>query len=93
MSRRTRYTAEFKAQAVALVVEAGRSASMVASELGINVNTLHSWLKQARDEDSDSNSSEAVIHEIKRLKKELAQAQMERDILKKAAAYFAKEAL
>ena len=93
MSRGKRYTAEFKAQAVALVVEAGRSALVVARELGINVNTLHSWLKQARDEDSDSNTSEAAIYEIKRLKKELAQAQMERDILKKAAAYFAKEAL
>ena len=42
---------------------------------------------------SDSDTSEAAIYEIKRLKKELAQAQMERDILKKAAAYFAKEAL
>ena len=93
MSKGKRYTVEFKAQAVALVVEAGRSASVVASELGINVNTLYVWLKQAKDEDSDDNHSEDSIKEIKRLKKELAQAQLERDILKKAAAYFAKEAL
>ena len=85
------YSPEFKIQAISLVREAKRSASDVARELGINVNTLYNWLSYATEESIKNPANEAIVAENKRLKKALAQAELERDILKKAAAYFAKE--
>ena len=84
------YTAKFKQQAVALVKEAGKTAPVVPKELGININTLYAWLSQA---DSESSGEATLLAEIKKLNKALKQAEMERDILKKATAYFAKESL
>jgi transposase len=89
--RRTAYTPEFKQQAISLVQEANRPAATVARELGINVNTIYNWLSASTSQGARNSVSDAV--EIKRLKKELAQSNLERDILKKAAAYFAKETL
>jgi transposase len=86
------YTAEFKTQAVSLVQEANRSAASVARELGININTLYNWLSSAGQTSNKSDNTELTL-EIKRLKKELTQILRECDILKKAAAYFAKETL
>ena len=91
--KKTIYSPEFKTQAISLVREAKRPAAAVARELGINTNTLYNWLSSvscALPKKVANNDSAA---EIKRLKKALAQAEMERDILKKAAAYFAKETL
>ena len=89
--KRSRYTTEFKKQAISLVREGKRSAASIARGFEINANTLYNWLgsdgSQALKPSIDSTA------EIKRLKKELAQAELERDILKKAAAYFAKETL
>jgi transposase len=85
------YSPEFKMQAISLVREAKRSASEVARELGINVNTLYNWLSSATDKAMKNPANDAIVAENKRLKKALAQAELERDILKKAAAYFAKE--
>ena len=62
-------------------------------ELGINVNTLYTWLSPVTDKSANKPSNDDILSENKRLKKELAQAELERDILKKAAAYFAKEIL
>ena len=87
------YSPEFKTQAISLVREAKRSASEVAKELGINVNTLYNWLSPVTDKSAKKLSNDDILSENKRLKKELAQAELERDILKKAAAYFAKEIL
>lgn len=87
------YSPEFKTQAISLVREADRSASEVAKELGINVNTLYNWLSSVTDKSQKQPANEDILAENKRLKKELAQAELERDILKKAAAYFAKEIL
>jgi len=89
--KRTRYTLEFKTQAISLIREANRPASTVARELGINVNTIYNWLIPVTGQEPKKN--ERDFAEIKRLKKELSQAKLERDILKKAAAYFAKETL
>jgi len=89
--RRTAYTSEFKQQAISLIQEANRPAATVARELGININTIYNWLSAATGQGAAKSINDAV--EIKRLKKELAQAKLERDILKKAAAYFAKETL
>lgn len=91
--KHTIYSAEFKSQAISLVREAKRPVSEVARELGINVNSLYNWLGSATNVLSNKVSNDDSSEEIKRLKKALAQAELERDILKKAAAYFAKETL
>lgn len=87
------YSPEFKTQAISLVREAKRSGAEVAQELGINVNTLYNWLSAVTDKSAQKATNNDILLENKRLKKELAQAELERDILKKAAAYFAKEIL
>jgi transposase len=92
-TKRKLYAKEFKDQAISLVREANRSASSVPKELDINVNTMYNWLGSSSNTGANQSSGKEYALEIKRLKKELAQAEMERDILKKAAAYFAKETL
>jgi len=87
------YSPEFKTQAISLVRDAKRPASEVSRELGINVNTLYNWLSKATGKLPEKAAKDDSSAEIKRLKKALAQAELERDILKKAAAYFAKETL
>lgn len=91
--RKSIYSPEFKTQAIAMAREAKHPAAEVSRELGINVNTLYNWLSASTDKPSKKLSSEDYAAENKRLKKALAQAELERDILKKAAAYFAKETL
>lgn len=87
-----RYTDEFKAEAVKQVTERGHSAAEVARRLGINKHSLYDWLHRAKRADSSRppsvHSEEAV--EVRRLRAELKRVTEERDILKKAAAYFAK---
>jgi len=93
-SNKKLYPAEFKESAVKLAIESGKTAAETARELGVNVNTMHSWIRQRSRPKSQSQIHREVNYdfdEIKRLKKELAQAILERDILKKATAYFAKE--
>ena len=88
------YPSEFKKSAVKLALESDNSIAQVAKELGINVNTMHTWIRQYSKPKTKEIGARKMIHpfdEIKRLKKELAQATQERDILKKAAAYFARE--
>lgn len=88
------YTAEFRASAVKLANESDKPISQVAKDLGINVNTLHTWIsKYSRPKESNKavRTDEHLYDELKRLKKEVARLTEERDLLKKAAAYFAKE--
>lgn len=87
------YAPEFKNQAISLVKEANTSAAQVARDLNIKVSTLYTWLSHSSDKSCNKTTDQDSSAEIKRLKKELAQAELERDILKKAAAYFAKETL
>jgi transposase len=87
------YPSEFKESAVKLATESKRSISQTAKELGINVNTLHTWIHNYSNHKQVAMSKdEHHFDEIKRLKKELARVTEERDLLKKAAAYLAKEA-
>lgn len=87
------YSSEFKESAIKLVLESKQSVSQTAKNLGINANTLHNWInKFSNYEGGYSGSQEHHFDEIKRLKKELSRVTEERDLLKKAAAYFAKEA-
>ena len=89
---RNEYTSEFRASAVKLARESDQTIAQTARDLGIKVNTLHNWLgKQSKSEDINMVNKECHYEEVKRLKKELAIVTQERDLLKKAAAYFAKE--
>lgn len=89
------YSMEFRASAVKLANESDQSIVQTAKDLGINVNTLHTWIsKYSRPKTTDKvvRTDEHLYDELKRLKKEVARLTEERDLLKKAAAYFAKEA-
>lgn len=86
----TRYTDEFKADAVRLVEVQGLSVAQVARDLDINVNSLHNWVRKAR-ESQEPELTESMLKELKRLRKENSVLKEEREILKKAAAFFAKE--
>jgi len=94
--RRT-YTAEFKAEAVKLVTDQGYSVAEAARSLGIHETLLRSW-KQALDaKGTDAFPGQgklpAIEDELRRLRAENKRLLAERDILKKAAAFFAREAL
>ena len=98
MERKTRkYTKEFRQESVNLALKSP-SVSKTATELGIPVATLHSWIQQlkrkaepttVKGEPNSSQNVAALIEENRRLHKELAITREEREILKKAAAYFA----
>ena len=86
------YSAEFKERAVKLAVESDQPVAQTARDLGINENTLHTWLSKYHHGSNGTHgqlNSEHLYEELKRLKKENALLKEERDILKKAAAYFA----
>jgi transposase len=86
------YSAEFKERAVKLAVESDQTVAQTARDLGINENTLHTWLSKYHHGSHGAQgqlNSEHLYEELKRLKKENALLKEERDILKKAAAYFA----
>jgi transposase len=89
------YTSEFKESAVKLANETDQPVSQTARELGVNVNTLHTWIiKYSKPVKMVANrSDEHIYDEVKLLKKELAKVTQERDLLKKATAYFARETL
>ena len=92
---RSRYTLEFKQEAVRLV-QSGQSMAAVSRSLGLVEQTLYNWVKASREgrlTGVDSKPVSAEQMEISRLRAELARVKMERDILKKATAYFAKESL
>lgn len=84
-----RYTKEFKSEAVKQVRERGYSVQEVARRIGVSPKSLYLWVKQARG-GLVTNEMDAVRRENARLKAELKRVEEERDILKKAAAYFAK---
>lgn len=87
------YPSEFKESAVKLATSSKNPIAQTARELGVNVNTLYGWIDQySKPREAAMKIDEHHFDEIKRLKKELAHVTEERDLLKKAAAYFAKEA-
>jgi len=93
-----RYTKEFREEAIKLVIDEKLSWAEAAHRLSIPVSTIGNWMKAYKEGrlgnigQSYRPLSEIEI-ELARTKKELAEVKMERDILKKAAAYFAKESL
>jgi len=97
MKKQQRYTPEFRAEAVKLVTEQGLSQEAAAKRLGIPKGTIGNWVAAAKGSNGASvpgaRSARELEAENSRLRKELAEARMERDILKKATAYFARESL
>jgi len=93
MSKRkvTTYTLEFKQSSAKLAAESDQPVTHTARELGINSTTLHGWVKQyyPSNKSTTNTATDDTQAELKRLRKELMRVKQERDILKKAAAYFA----
>ena len=89
---RRKYTREFKISAVKLVNEQGYSIPEAAKSLGVDPNCVRGWVEKFGQEAGTAPTGEgAVTAELRRLRKENARLLMERDILKKAAAFFARE--
>ena len=91
MSKRIRYTEEFKRDAVSQVTSRGHSVRDVSERLGVSTKSLYDWIKQYSKPETVRQEEDNLVRENRRLKSELMRITEERDILKKAAAYFAKE--
>lgn len=90
---RRKFTEEFKAEAARLVLEQGLAPAQVARDLGVGQSTLDSWVRAKRSEKRPEALTEDERAELKRLRKEVSVLRMERDILKKATAFFSKSSL
>jgi transposase len=91
MARR-KFTREFKVSAVRLVNQQGYSIVQAAESLGVDRGSVRDWVKQLSSEDGLALSGDGAIQaELRRLRQENARLLMEREILKKAAAFFARE--
>jgi len=86
-----RYTEEFKQESVKQVTERGYPVAEVAARLGVTTHSLYTWLKKYGKQNPREASKPDIEAENARLKAELKRVTMERDILKKAAAYFASQ--
>ena len=97
MERRRTFSREFKLEAVRLVTERGVAVAQAAKDLDVHENVLRKWVRELREAPQEAfpgnGKQKAQDAEIARLRKEVAKLKMERDILKKAAAYFAKESM
>jgi transposase len=90
----TRFTKEFRDEAVRLALTSGRSRREVAQDLGIGLSTLRHWLDRRREREIDDppeERQEDMAAELKRLRRENEILRQEREILKRATAFFAKE--
>jgi transposase len=90
-----RYTSEFRQDAVSLVISSGRPIKEIARELGINGTTLGAWVRAERKRTGLTGSSptgdDAEMEENKRLKRRIVELEKEREILKRATAFWVKE--
>jgi len=93
VSRRSKYPEQFRRDAIELVNSSDRPLRQIARELGVNHETLRSWVNAAKQATETGPSAEdpAVTDEVTRLRKQVAELQKEKEILRKAAAYFARE--
>ncbi len=97
------YSQEFKDSTIQLALNSEKSAYQIAKELDISDKTLYAWLRAYKQKNNlqsntirsykTKSSTESLEEENRRLRKELKDVKMEKEILKKAAAYFAKETL
>ncbi|ADP96865.1 transposase [Marinobacter adhaerens] len=88
-----RYPPEFKDEAVRQVLERGYTVAEVSQRLGVSAHSLYKWVKAVKPDKSDEQAAELVEakSEILRLRAQMRRIEEERDILKKAARYFARE--
>ena len=97
MQARRQFSREFKVEAVKLVTERGVSVGQAARDLEVGETVLRRWVRELRADPQQAFPGPGVMKpeqaEIERLRKEVAKLKIERDILKKAAAYFAKESM
>ena len=97
MERKQDYTPEFRAEAVKLVLNQGLSLAEAAKRLSVPKGTLTNWVSNAKGSSAatapGSRSVPELEAEVRQLRKDLVEARLERDILKKATAYFARESL
>jgi transposase len=92
--KKRKFSEEFKADAVQLVRSSGKTVFQVAKELDLTESALAEWVKRANGEPTKRSPKPTPLNpqeEIERLREELRKVRMERDFLKKAAAFFAKE--
>ena len=88
------FTPEFRAEAVRLARTSGRPRREIAADLGVGLSTLRAWIDGQRDremEEPSSDRQEDLVAELKRLRRENKVLRQEREILKRATAFFAKE--
>ena len=91
---RRRFTPEFKAEAVRLAQSSDKSLGAIARELDLNDTVLRDWVRQAEVDAGSGQAGELTTgerEELRRLRREVKRLEMEREILKKATAFFAKE--
>ena len=88
-----RYSPEFKDEAVRQIVDRGYSVTEVSHRLGVSAHSLYKWVKAVTPNKTEQNTAELVEakSEVLRLRAQLRRTEEERDILKKAARYFARE--
>lgn len=95
MGRQSKYTAEFRREALALARSSKKPVAEVARSLNMNAQTLGNWIRferESAERDADPDAlSESERDELKRLRKENAQLTIDKEILSKAAPYFARE--
>ena len=89
--KRRNYTKEFKEEAVKLITEQEYSYAEAGRNLGVNPNQLSRWKRESEGNGVDPGCTVPVQAELKHLRKENKRLKLEREILKKAAAFFAKE--
>lgn len=89
----SKYPEEFKRQAASLVVDGGRRIGEVSRELGVNHETLRNWVAAMRKERATPGGPIAADEraELARLRRQVAELELEKEILRKAAVFFAKE--
>ncbi len=96
MKPRKKYSKEFKLDAVSLVLEQGYTRAEASKNLGLNPNVLGRWVQEFQSDDGQAFRGNGKLtpelEEIRRLKAQVKRLEMERDILKKATVFFAKEA-
>ena len=90
--RRRRFSPQFKAEAVQLVIETGKPIAEVARDLGVNDGTLGNWVKAWRDANAESELELSPVERVRmtELEEENRRLRMENEFLKKAAAFFAR---